>query len=186
MSRKCMKPTEVPEEALQILRSLNDQGVLQDALLQLASISGGSSMSDAAKRRGDEISESDDFQLVRGSPKTAGSSAHTLISEDGAMLVRDVPLPRGVTDLETWGRTVCTLLKVEKRGLTYAELIKESKTCPDILRYLRWVKSNAPISAKVKDLGDFIRASGISLLDEQSEAATFQCHPGTSEVRKLK
>jgi hypothetical protein len=151
-----MKPTEVPEEVLQILRSLNGQGLLQDALLQMATVSGGSSMSDAAKRRGDEISESDGFQLVRDSPKTAGSDVLTQVSEDGAVTVRGVPLPRGVTDLDTWGRTVCTLPKVEKRGMNFDELIKESKTCPDTLRCLRWVRSNAPISAKVKDLGDFM------------------------------
>eukprot|EP00435_Cladocopium_sp_Y103_P034844 s4283_g9.t1 len=190
MSRKCMKTTEVPEEVLQFLRSLSDQGVLQDALHQVMTSTGGSSMNDASKRRGDEISENvsehGDFQLIRDSPKTGGSDSSTQVAADGTVTIRGVILPRGVADLDTWGRTVCTLPKVEKRGMNYEELIEESKKSPDTLRYLRWVKANAPVSAKVKDLGDYMQASGVSLSDEQSGAATSVCYPGTTEVRKLK
>ena len=74
-----MKKEEVPEEVLRVLRSLSDQGVLQEALSQLAATTtGGSSMSDAAKRCGDELSENDEFQLVRHSPpRTSGSDVNT-------------------------------------------------------------------------------------------------------------
>ena len=185
-----MKMDGVSEEILQLLRTLSDQGVLQDALRQVAASSGGSSMSDASKRRGDEISENvsehGEFQLVCDSPKTGGSNSTTQVATDGTTVIRGVALPRGVSDLDTWGRTVCTLPKVEKRGMNYAELIAESKISTDTLRYLRWVKSNAPVSAKVKDLGDYMLASGISLSDEQSGAAASVCYPGTTEVRKLK
>eukprot|EP00435_Cladocopium_sp_Y103_P066013 s580_g28.t1 len=97
MSRKCMKIDGVSEEILQLLRTLSDQGVLQDALRQVAASSGGSSMSDASKRRGDEISENvsehGEFQLVCDSPKTGGSNSTTQVAADGTVVIRAVFRP---------------------------------------------------------------------------------------------
>ena len=164
------------EEVLQILRSLNGQGLLQDALLQMATVSGGSSMSDAAKRRGDEISESDGFQLVRDSPKTAGSDVLTQVSEDGAVTVRGVPLaawsdrsgylgPHRVHIAQSW------------------EAWHEFWWVDQRVQDLSW-HASMPSLGEI-ECADLRQGEGFGWFHE-SEAATSQCYPGTSEVRKLK
>eukprot|EP00435_Cladocopium_sp_Y103_P024437 s1030_g6.t1 len=185
MSRKSMKVAVVPEEAVQLLRSLHEQGVLQEALRQIMAPSGGSSMSDASKRRGDDISELDGFDLIQDE-ETGHCDPSVHGDEHGVITIRGITAPDGIKDIQTWGRTVCTLPKVEKRHLSYQELVQEAKTSTEMLKYLQWVRKNPQISSKVKDLSDYLKASGERMTDEQSEIPSSVCYAGTSEIRKLK
>ena len=187
MSRKSPKVAVVPEEALKLLKSLSEQGVLQEALRQIQNMapSGGSSMNDASKRHGDDLSEQDDFQLIREDEKSGGSDQHVQLSEDG-VVIRGIKAPEGIDDIETWGRTICTLPKVEKRGASYRELLELAKTSTDMHNYLCWVRKNPQISSKVKDLSDYLKAAGDRMTDEHSGIPFSGYFPGTTEVRKLK
>ena len=183
MSRKSMKVAAVPEEALQLLRSLSEQGVLQEALRQIMAPSGGSSMSDASKRRGDDLTEQEEFQLI--ADETGGSDLNHQVN-GVEVIIRGVKAPEGIPDIHTWSRTVCTLPKMEKRNLSYKEMVEEAKTSTEMLTYLRWVRKNPQISAKVKDLSDYLKAAGERMTDEQSAVPSSGYYPGSTEARKLK
>ena len=185
MSRKVMKVAAVPEEALQLLRSISEQGVLQEALRQIMVPSGCSSMSDASKRRGDDLSEPDEFQVIADLDETGGSDQNTQVN-GVEVIIRGIKAPEGIPDLPTWGRTVCTLPKVEKRNVSYSELVQEAKTSTEMLNYLCWVRKNPQISSKFKDLSDYLKAAGERMTDEQSAVPSFGYYPGSTEVRKLK
>lgn len=185
MSRKSMKVAAVPEEALQLLRSLSEQGVLQEALRQIMAPSGGSSMSDASKRRGDDLTEQEEFQLIADLDETGGSDLNHQVN-GVEVIIRGVKAPEGIPDIHTWGRTVCTLPKVEKRNISYKEMVEEAKTSTEMLNYMRWVRKNPQISAKVKDLSDYLKAAGERMTDEQSAVPTSGYYPGSTEARKLK
>ena len=142
-------------------------------------------MSEASKRRGDPIEavETDEFHLIQDEVESTPLAGYAASSNLPTVTVRGALLPPGVSDVSTWSRTVCTLPKVEKMELTYAELVDKSKTDSDLFRYLRWVQSNGPVSGKVKDLADYLQASGYDLKEQHAAA---KCFPGTSEFRKLK
>ena len=129
-----MKVAAVPDEALLLLRSLSKQGILQEALRQIMAPSGGSSMSDASKRRGDDlILEPGEFHLIADADD--GESDPSLQMGVNDLIIRGVKVPEGIKEVHTWGRTVCTLSKVEKRRISYQELVQEAN-------YLRWVRKN--------------------------------------------
>lgn len=123
------------------------------ALVSSLNAATGGSMTDAPKRlREDERSEaaSSEWSHVQNLPRyDGGPEVHVPYSSglssqfqphQGSENV-SVPLPNGVTDSVMWGKTICSLPKVEKKGLTYEGLVKLSETDQEIFKYLTWLKS---------------------------------------------
>lgn len=175
-SRKASRSDVSQDDALRVLQSLKDQGTLQEVLQRLQHKDNDGprgSMTDASKRRGDDISELDGYQLVE-------ESSSSEESDDPK-----VQLPKGVPDISTWGRTLCTLPKLAKLKASYDELTVKAKTSEEIASYLKWVMNNGSKSAKVQDLCDFLEAVGYDP-NPKPKVPSSKCFPGTTEERVLK
>lgn len=166
-----------------MLQLLSDQGRLTDALVHVATGSTPAAMTDAVKRRGDDLPESEGFEVV--SSLTSSVEPEKLPIKKEPVASTEVKLPTGIPDLQTWGRTVCTLPKYEERHMSYSELVEEAQTSVETHRYLYWVQGNTQKSPKVKDFAEYMKASGVKLEWKRAPPA-HKCLPGTSEERQFK
>ena len=123
----------------------------------LLNATGYGSMTDAAKRqREDNYSEaaSSEWSHVQAtSPRTSksvgvlkvndchGPSAGQGVEPGDAGEDVSIPLPNGISNISMWGRTKCTLPKVEKLGLTYEGLVTIAKTDREMASYVKWLKN---------------------------------------------
>ena len=93
-------------------------------------------MTDAPKRRGDEI---------ESRPKARGIGAYASIPappapELGEKMVT-ITFPEGIADLPTWGATLMTCGKVASERLSYEEL--RSSENADHVQYCKWLMARA-------------------------------------------
>ena len=129
---------------------------------------GASSMTDAAKRRGDELSSEE-----RPMPKQ-----RPLLPKDAG---KTSSFPPGIHSLGEWGLTVLTLGKYSKENLTYAELSSD----PDKAKqaHCTWMMSQKDRADLSPVFQDFIKYLQMRENVAESSGLYF---PGSSIVRKLR
>eukprot|EP00435_Cladocopium_sp_Y103_P026519 s49_g6.t1 len=187
--------TPVSPEELAIVKNvlarLEAQGTpLHPAMWSSTAVPG--SMTDGSKRRleADDFPSSED-DVFSGGMSNAGMSGFELIRDDvnGAANRSQQPvvpqakakskpdLPEGVSSVDQWGRTICTLPKVKDEAPTYAEIGSLGK----YKEYRSWLftqgKSKGP---RVADLRNYMIAAGVFNEDEDVMI------PGSSEVRRFR
>ena len=157
----------------------------QFELVAKASMGKGSSsaelgaMTDAPKRRGDEI---------ESRPKARGIGAYASIPappapELGEKMVT-ITFPEGIADLPTWGATLMTCGKVASERLSYEEL--RSSENADHVQYCKWLMARATtMKGQFKDFISYVQAyeAQFGKIDEQQLPVYI---PGTKEKRILK
>ncbi|CAE7253169.1 GIP [Symbiodinium sp. CCMP2592] len=98
----------------------------------------------------DQMAMEDDYQLPRNACK---------------------PLPKGVPDLATWGRTLLVLPKYASLRWSYRKLLEKAWHDKEILSYLRWIKSTyyqdaeKPVAGKASDLAAFLIATDYPIME---------------------
>lgn len=206
MSRKAaktdMEQAAIADQALVFFQALADSGQLQQVLDRIQPPGGGSSMTDASKRQGSDISElleAEEFAMVspgmspiQSPERLIRAAQQQLPLNPGAKskmtqgtMSSEISLPEGIPDLETWGRTICTLPKMADRENTYAELVQAAPTDPAVRSYLQYAKSHGHVSGKVKDLGDYLKMSR-AVLSENCGQSSKLCYPGSNKERQFK
>ena len=180
--------TEQVKQALGFLQSLQQSGHLGELLSQLATTSMekdvGGSMSDASKRRLDEVSvASDDFIPINLSEeietvehKDMGPQQMPKLPKSTSLAAVEGSFPPGIESLEHWSTTLCELPKVASLKKTYGQLLKTAASDPDMKNYLKWILKYKGPSDRTLDLAAFLKASGF----EQGQAY----FPG-GEVRRF-
>ena len=79
-------------------------------------------------------------------------------------LATDKPLPHGVPDVATWGRSLLVLPKYAEKKWSYRQLLEHAWNDREILSYLRWLRNtyyqeaNNPVAGKASDLAAFLIA----------------------------
>ncbi|CAE7322055.1 RE2, partial [Symbiodinium sp. CCMP2456] len=74
------------------------------------------------------------------------------------------PLPHGVQDVATWGRSLLVLPKYAEKKWSYRQLLEHAWNDREILSYLRWIRSSYyqeasnPVAGKASDLAAFLIA----------------------------
>ena len=130
-------------------------------------------MTDAPKR-----AKPDHAEWVFPSQAACAAASGGDIKKDGYTARSLSPeLPPGVTSLEQWGSTVCTLPKIKDRNLCYTEILASKENM--ILDYVTWIYNNRSKSAKAEDFAKYMDAVK---WDKPSQPAI----PGTKESRVFK
>ena len=165
-------------EITALLDSLRASGQFMQALQsefphsdEFELISEAGSMSDAAKRRGDELSPSDAPQMKQRPLPTRGNQEEAPVGN----------FPPGIDSLKTWGCTSLESGKYAKSGFTYHEL--SSSDDPEKKRYCTWLlsqKSRPDFNVEIKDFVKYLDAMALS---DQGDQSYF---PGSTVVRKLR
>ena len=146
-----------------------------------------SSMTDASKRRSEEIEDEPVFKRV-----LAADEAYSSEGPPQPVKVGQTPrgkaifLPPDVATVRAWGRSVIQFgkyaMKRDEVGLSYAELF-EDRSDPEKIRYVKWVVSQTD-SAKglLLDLASYLCVRSA----EVAEGSQLPFIPGTSTLRVLK
>lgn len=156
---------DIRNQAVKLMRTLHERGELEELLDQVPL-------------------EGEGFQIIDLAPQTSDfpSSKKKPGPKD-----QTVVFPEGISDLRTWGRTICTLPKISARKKTYDELIDQCKTDDELREYVQWVQDNGThISGKVRDFADYMRASNLSMSTLLACGSNKIYYPGTDEERVLK
>lgn len=190
-------PYRSREEVRQLLKALHDSGeleaMIQEATAATSEVTHGT-MSDGAKRRLVPSSvvpseELDQFEVIALHQEMCHQSAkqdqEPVPPSKTALKTgyRSSPptLPEGVTSVAEWGKTICELTKVAKRGITYAAMLEESKKSKEMRDYLQWINTAGVKSAKVDDLRGYMTAVGFNV-----PCSTYTVtYPGSSEPRRF-
>lgn len=176
-------------DARQLLRTLQASGQLDLLLSEVragsaASGSAGGAMHDGSKRRLDRWAhvglEDEDFEAI----PPQGPVVTTEKGAKGAESKFD--LPQGVASLDQWGRTLLTLPKYQRLGLSYAQFVTaaekeavqgEGEKVQCLERALLQVDNKYP---KPRDFSRYLHASGWK---KTTQDATY--FPSSSEVRRF-
>lgn len=154
-----------------------EKSSVQEHAMSRPSQSSGS-MHDGSKRRAPsvpvDLDEDGEFEYIPGDASVTQAPIHP------GGYTKGNDLPDGVTSLEQWGKTLCTLPKVASKKLTYAAMIKKSKWDDEMLSYLQWVMHSNMKSAKLDDLKAYLRKTGFE--KENSDTVYF---PGSKAVREF-
>lgn len=156
-----------------LLTAMREESLLSDAdssefeLLSPKSMVA-SSMTDAAKRRGDELSP-EEFRVSKQRP----------VLPMGAE--KSSSFPPGIHSMEEWGLTVLTLGKYSKENLTYAELSGAADKAKQA--YCTWMMSQKDRSDLSPVFCDFIK---YLQMREKSADSSGMYFPGSSIVRKMR
>ena len=70
-----------------------------------------------------------------------------------------IPLPKGITSMDHWGKTLITSGKLSKQNLSYEDLASSPET--DLVNYSRWLmaqKDRTNMSPPIKDLIAYLLA----------------------------
>ena len=71
-------------------------------------------------------------------------------------------LPKGVSSLQHWSRTLCELPKVKEHQWSYGRVCQEAWNNRELLTYLKWVATkfgdDEPKTGKASDLAAFLKA----------------------------
>lgn len=172
-------------------RQCPEPGQLQEVLNEIyqAQAGGTASMNDSCKRRmsSADVASPPDFELIDsptgsgGQPKKQAPIVPTKINTAVGKSVKETELPEGISSVEQWGKTVCTLPKVVHRRLSYEEMIHISTTDEEIKNYLKYILTTGVKSAKVDDLRSYMHS-----IDYKDPDAGKMTYLGTSEVREFK
>ena len=175
------------EEIMQVIRA--NTGVF-DVSASAGPMPG--SMTDASKRL-----REDAWEMISGGPDTPPQpmpvSTHAAVqppmrpsSSGGGYATTSEPpssagLPKGLTSVEEWGKTLCQLPKVAKLHLSYAELVIRAQTDKEINTYLgEYILNHKTSSLKVADLKQYLQYVGF-VKDQKTYI------PGSSTIeRKMK
>ena len=171
------------EDQFDLVGLTDEEQELLTKLVAKASMNHGTmsqgAMTDAAKRRGDEM---DPRPKTRGAPSSYAAVAVPAAPELDRIVVTG--LPEGVPDLHTWGLTVMTSGKVAAERLCYEEL--RASTNSDHVQYCSWLMARAnTMKGQFKDFISYVQAyeARHGKADEH-QLPTFI--PGTQDRRILK
>ena len=92
-----------------------------------------------------------------------------------------IPLPKGITSMDHWGKTLITSGKLSKQNLSYEDLASSPET--DLVNYSRWLmaqKDRTNMSPPIKDLIAYLLA-----YTELAEGST-ERFPDSTIPRKFK
>lgn len=147
------------------------------------------SMTDASKRL-----REDAWEMISGAsdspPQPMPVSTNAAVqppmrpsSSGGGYTTTSEPtaLPKGITSVEQWGKTLCQLPKVAKLHLSYAELVTLAQTDKEINTYLGdYILNHKTSSLKVADFKQYLQYIGFG-----KDQKTYI--PGSSTIeRKMK
>ena len=173
---------EAADEQFDLVGLTGEEQVLLTRLVAKASRGSGAmtqgAMTDAAKRRGDEMEPR---------PKARGVGSYAAVSAPEAPELEQTVkagLPEGIPNLSTWGLTVMTSGKVAAERLSYEEL--RASTNSDHVQYCRWLMARAnTMKGQFKDFISYVQAyeARHGKADEH-QLPTFI--PGTQDRRILK
>lgn len=186
------------EQAATIINILRQTGMWEAAMTEAnrremkAAITAGSStsggaMHDGSKRRSIspsmEMPEDGDFEYIPDSPQNKAKSQKPIPpqkSSEKGDTADLTALPEGIVSVKQWGKTICTLPKVQSRRLTYEAMVIKAANEADLKSYLNWILKSNMKSAKIDDLKGY-------LLRVQYDAgdAGALTYPGTSSVREF-
>ena len=128
------------------------------------------SMTDASKRRSDEVSSSEAPCLKQRpiAPHAGGKQP-------------DDRFPPGISSLTEWGKTVLQYGKFGKADLTYAEMADDP--AKDKSSYCTWIKSQKDrdnLHVQLRDFGKYLAAR-----TDSAESGVI-CYPGSSLPRQMR
>lgn len=178
---------QIAAAALDILRRAKQSGHLDGILAQLMEptheesgfqvVEGGSSMTDASKRRmvfdpapprGDRAGESDgQLPVTTAVSKAKGDP--------------EVSLPPGIASQREWGQTVLQVGKFAKSGLSYTEMLQSDDV--DRKEYVKWAYTQISRTDLTPAMIDFVRFVRFSHYQEQGHHLCFE---GSMIPRKFK
>ena len=176
-------------DAAVMIKTLRDSGLWDAAVqqaekLELQAIvnTSGGSMSDSSKRRASpppefaDEAEDDEFEHI------AADEIQVPIPPRAAQVKtsQGYTLPEGIESVVQWGKTICTLPKMQDKKMTYEALVRESRTDEDIKSYLNWVMTSKMKSAKVDDFKKYLQA-----IQFNAAGKTQITYPGTGMVREF-
>ena len=76
----------------------------------------------------------------------------------------NVPYPKGITNVMTWGRTVITMKKYAQMNISYAELVEMGDRDEDAMKYLAWIQATfTPTLADLQKDGKCTQARDLAL-----------------------
>ena len=154
------------DQQLQFLQSLKDSGRLDLLLseLQEVPVNPMGSMHDGAKRRLLSNS-SEEFDLVDGHGGDVMSSKFRYqspivpkASSTAATFGPSKSVPKELSNLGEWGRTLCELPKYKSKNWCYSEMVQIATSDPQVRSYLGWVTRNGQVSARVQDFANYLSA----------------------------
>ena len=129
------------------------------------------SMSDASKRRGDDLSHAEAAHTKQRPLPMSGSAETSTVKDE---------FPPGIDSLEMWGCTVLETGKFAKESLTYHELSSSSDA--DKKRYCSWLLSQKSRKDFSPEMRDFVKYLNLVSHDDSQQSY----FPGSTVVRKLR
>eukprot|EP00435_Cladocopium_sp_Y103_P071131 s61_g36.t2 len=185
------------EQAAIIINILRESGMWEAAMIEAnrremksamtaGSSAGGGAMHDGSKRRSISPSmtmpEDGEFEYIPDSPQMKAKSQKPFPPQKSAEKTPAVDLtalPEGIVSVEQWGKTICTLPKVQNRRLTYEAMVSKSSVDAELKSYLKWVMTSNMKSAKLDDLKGYLLKVKYEVYD-----AGAVMYPGTGSIRE--
>eukprot|EP00435_Cladocopium_sp_Y103_P071184 s61_g36.t3 len=186
------------EQAAIIINILRESGMWEAAMIEAnrremksamtaGSSAGGGAMHDGSKRRSISPSmtmpEDGEFEYIPDSPQMKAKSQKPFPPQKSAEKTPAVDLtalPEGIVSVEQWGKTICTLPKVQNRRLTYEAMVSKSSVDAELKSYLKWVMTSNMKSAKLDDLKGYLLKVKYEVYD-----AGAVMYPGSAEVAAM-
>lgn len=167
-----------------LLEALKAEQAAQESEFEVVHGMGG--MSDAAKRRGDEVESFDESVRIKQKPLPPSMTCQepndpqAASSEAATEEIISAMLPPGISSMDEWGNTVLETGKFAGESLTYAEL--SSSRVKEKMQYCSWLlaQKSRPFCPELKDFIKYMKVKSTS------SSSSVMYYPGSTIVRKVR